>query len=89
MGTKQLWITVFAVSSFGYECCSPLSAEKLSLGANAYEFARTNGSYGAASSLDTIRRRIKDIVGEPLSSCGFSDTRFAAIRAHFRSLGYL
>lgn len=35
-----------------------------------------------------IRHRMKEIVGEPLHGCGFSDSRFAGIRDHFHSLGY-
>lgn len=31
---------------------------------------------------------MKEIVGEPLHGCGFSDSRFAGIRQHFHSLGY-
>ena len=38
--------------------------------------------------MDTIRRRIKEIVGEPLRGCGFSEARFARIRNHFHALGY-
>lgn len=57
-------------------------------GTTAYEFQRLNASHGAAPSLDTIRRRIKDIVGEPLRGCGFSNARFCGARDHFHSLGY-
>jgi hypothetical protein len=57
-------------------------------GETAYEFQRLNASYGAAPSLDTLRKRIKDIVGEPLCRCGFSAERFAGAVAHFDRLGY-
>ncbi len=41
-----------------------------------------------APSLDTIRKRIKDIVGEPLQRCGFSDERLDNALPHFHKLNY-
>ena len=57
-------------------------------GQSAYNFQRLNASIGAAPSIDTLKRRITELVGEPLRNCGFTDDRFAAAMEHFRRLGY-
>jgi hypothetical protein len=57
-------------------------------GQSAYDFQRLNASMGAAPSIDTLKRRITELVDVPLRNCGFSDARFDAALAHFDRLGY-
>src|SRR5262249_37163043 len=57
-------------------------------GQSAYDFQRLNASMGAAPSIDTLKRRITDLVDEPLCSCGFTHARVEAGMQHFDRLGY-
>lgn len=57
-------------------------------GQSAYDFQRLNASMGAAPSVDTLKRRITELVGDPLRNCGFTDARFEAAMQHFDRLGY-
>ena len=51
-------------------------------------FQRTTVAYGSAPSLDTIREHIKNVVGEPLRECGFTQRRLDHALKFYHGIGY-
>lgn len=82
-----LWSTYSAVRA--HKDKNEYFTDNLSIaGENLLSFQRATVGYGSAPSLDTIREHIKNVVGEPLRECGFTQRRLDHALKFYHDIGY-